>query len=122
MKKLLFAGLAITSLIAINAQEPLTARDYTTYVPGWSPTEFNNTEMSSNLATLAQGGIQPYTFSAFGQSHNGNVVIEPNGDYTLTITAAPASFQFTFTDGNGNTSLPATVTLTPDPNAHQEKG
>lgn len=122
MKKLFLIGLAILSLIAITIQAAPIAQNYVISAPELPLGAFNNLEMSSNLGSLVQGGIQPYTFTAFGQTQNGAVEIQANGDYEFRITGAPASFQFTVTDENGDTSQPATVTLVPIPTMYPEKG
>lgn len=119
MKKLLFIGLIINSLFAINAYSQPTIQNRQIPGPTWDGVHLPGLATMSFLH-VAQGGNPPYTFTLFGQPQNMNIIIQPNGQYIFTINGYPASFQFISISSQGASSAPATITFVPGPLLHQQ--
>lgn len=73
-----------------------------------------NAPVSGNLASLASGGIPPYTFNSIGQPANGDVVLNNDGSYQFIPSAdyfGQASFVYQVIDSDECISNSAQVTV-----------
>lgn len=79
-----------------------------------SASTIENAPVQGNVASLASGGIAPYTFSLVGQAVNGSVTLDSDGSYQFTPALdyfGQASFTYQVADVHGCVSNAAQVVV-----------